>query len=156
MKITYRPIDENDIEFLHKVYASTRADELAQTDWSAQQKDDFTRMQFDLQHTQWMQNYPKASFEIIYLKETPVGRLYIDRREDQIRIIDIALLAEFRRKGIGSTIMQVLIAEADQRNCPLSLHVEVNNPALSLYKNLGFQIVEDKGVYYLLKYLPNK
>ncbi len=154
MKITYRPIHESDIEFLHKVYASTREAELALTDWSEQQKEDFTRMQFDLQHKQWMQNYKNASFDIIYLKEIPIGRLYVDRREDQIRIIDIALLPDFRRKGIGSEIMQSLIDEAEQRGCPLSLHVEANNPALGLYKKLGFRAVEDKGVYHLLEYLP--
>ncbi len=154
MKITYRPIHENDIEFLHKVYASTREAELAFTDWSEQQKEDFTRMQFDLQHKQWMQNYKNASFDIIYLKEIPIGRLYVDRREDQIRIVDIALLPDFRRKGIGSEIMQSLIDEAEQRGCLLSLHVEANNPALGLYKKLGFRTIEDKGVYHLLEYLP--
>ncbi len=154
LKITYRPVCEEDIEFLHKVYASTREAELALTDWSDQQKEDFTRMQFDLQHKQWMQNYGEASFDIVYFEETPVGRLYVNRRKNEIRIIDIALLTAFRRKGIGSKIMHTLIDEADQRGCPLSLHVEKNNPALNLYQKLGFQVVDDIGVYYLLERSP--
>jgi ribosomal protein S18 acetylase RimI-like enzyme len=154
MKITYHPITEDDLEFLYEVYASTREAELTAVDWSHQEKENFLRMQFDLQHKQWIQFYDQAAFEIILIDGNPAGRLYVDRREKEIRIIDIALLTEFRRQGIGSRIMKALIAEADQVNLPLSLHVEMYNPAMGLYQKLGFKKIQEVGVYFLMEKHP--
>lgn len=150
--ITFRPIRENkeDLEFLYKVYSSTRAEEMAMTGWNEQQVEEFLHMQFNLQHKQYMQNYKKADFDIIHYHTMPVGRLYVDRRQDDIRIVDIALLTEYRRQKIGSKIMKELMAEADEKNVTLSLHVEHNNPAMGLYENLGFEKKELVGIYFFM------
>jgi ribosomal protein S18 acetylase RimI-like enzyme len=153
--ISFRPIADNDLEFLYKVYASTRKEEMALTGWSEQQKDDFLRMQFHLQHTQYLQNYQNATFDIILYNNEPSGRLYLDRRESEIRIIDIALLHKFRRKGIGSKILKDLIAEAEEKKIVLNLHVEYNNPAMSLYEQLDFEKKEDRGVYFFMEWSPD-
>ena len=154
--ITFRPITESkeDLEFLYKVYASSRAEEMAVTGWNEQQIEEFLRMQFDFQHKQYMQNYQTASFDIILYHQQPVGRLYLDRRQDDIRIVDIALLTEFRRQKIGSKIMEALLTEADEKNVTLSLHVEHNNPALGLYHRLGFEKKGDTGVYFFMERPP--
>jgi ribosomal protein S18 acetylase RimI-like enzyme len=150
--ITFCPIRETaaDLEFLYNVYASTRAEEMALTGWDEQQIEEFLRMQFNLQHQQYRQNYENAVFDIIRYHKVPVGRLYVDRRQDDIRIVDIALLTEYRRKKIGSKILKELIAEADEKNVNLSLHVEQNNPALGLYERLGFAQKEQRGIYYFM------
>lgn len=154
--ITFRPLEETkeDLEFLYKVYASTRSEEMAMTDWNEQQIEEFLRMQFNLQHKQYMQNYQNASFDIILYHKRPVGRLYVDRRPDDIRIVDIALLTEFRRQKIGSKIMEALTTEADEKNATLSLHVEHNNPVLGLYQRLGFEKKGDTGVYFFMERSP--
>jgi ribosomal protein S18 acetylase RimI-like enzyme len=82
----------------------------------------------------------------------PIGRLYVDRREDEIRIIDIALFPEHRGKGIGSRIMETLLDEGKDSGKPVTIHVEKNNPALRLYRRLGFTKVEDQGVYDLMEW----
>ena len=150
--IGFRPVreTETDLEFLYKVYASTRAEEMALTGWTEQQIEEFLRMQFNLQHKQYRQNYENAAFDIILYHKIPVGRLYVDRRLDDIRIVDIALLTEYRRKKIGSKIMKELMAEADEKNVNLSLHVEHNNPALGLYERLGFEQKELRSIYYFM------
>lgn len=150
--LSFHPIKdtEEELEFLYRVYASTRTEEMAMTGWSEKQVEEFLRMQFRLQHTQWLQNYKKAKFEIILYNKVPAGRLYVDRRQDDIRIIDIALLPEFRRQGIGSKLMNDLIAEADQKQVTLSLHVEHNNPAMGLYERLGFEKKDLAGIYYFM------
>jgi len=154
--ISFRPIKETaeDLEFLYLVYASTRAEEMAMAGWSEKEVEDFLRMQFDLQHRQYMRNYKNARFEVILYDKIPVGRLYVDRRDNDIRIIDIALLPEFRRQGIGSTIMKNLVYEADEKQVTLSLHVEYNNPAMGLYERLGFKKGELSGIYYYMERLP--
>jgi hypothetical protein len=56
--ITFRPITENDMDFLYRVYASTREDELAVTDWDDAQKEEFLKMQFNAQHVYYQEHYP--------------------------------------------------------------------------------------------------
>lgn len=152
--MSFQPIREQDVEFLYKVYASTRAEEMKLTGWEDRQKEEFLRMQFNLQHTQYLQNYREAFFNIILLNEVPAGRLYVDRRWNEIRIIDLALLPEFRGQGIGKTILNDLIDEADGKQVPLTLHVEHFNPVLNLYERLGFKKKSDTGVYYFMEKEP--
>ena len=152
--ITLRPIDSADRDFLWRVYASTRQEELAQTDWDADQKTAFLTMQFDAQHRYYAANYPRAQFQIILQDGEPIGRLYVDRRAAEIRIMDIALLPEFRRRGIGSDLVNAILAEGKTRGLPVTIHVEQFNPALRLYYRLGFRQIQDKGVYYLLEWEP--
>src|SRR5436190_17653520 len=102
MGITFRPIKAEDMEFLYRVYASTREEELAQVNWGAEQKKAFLRMQFNAQHKYYQESYPKASYDIILDEGREIGRLYVDRNENDINIIDIALLPEFKGKGIGT------------------------------------------------------
>ena len=84
------------------------------------------------------------------------ARLYLDRREDEIRIIDIALLAEYRGQGIGSALMKDILAEGARAKLPVRIHVERSSPALRLYDHLGFYQVDDQGVYYLMEWQPSK
>jgi ribosomal protein S18 acetylase RimI-like enzyme len=155
--LTFRPIRDSkeDLEFLFAVYASTRAEEMALTGWQALEIENFLRSQFELQHKQYLQNYRNGAFDIILYHKMPVGRLYVDRRPDDIRIVDIALLKEYRRQGIGSKIMKELIAEAEEKKVNLSLHVEHNNPAMGLYERLGFAKKELVGIYYFMVRPPS-
>ncbi len=91
----------DDAAFLTEVYASTRADEMARLDWHEAQKRAFLRMQFEAQHKDYTARYRGARFDIIELDREPVGRLYVDRRKREIRVIDIALLPAYRGRGIG-------------------------------------------------------
>jgi ribosomal protein S18 acetylase RimI-like enzyme len=153
--VTLRPAQPSDEPFLLQVYASTRADELALTDWSDAQKDDFVRMQFSAQKKYYEENYDGAEYLLILLKKQPAGRLYLHRRPDEIRIMDIALLSEFRRQGIGTFLLKQLFAEAGLTGKPVGIHVEVFNPALKLYEMLGFKKIADKGVYHFFQWFPS-
>jgi ribosomal protein S18 acetylase RimI-like enzyme len=149
--LSLRPARPEDREFLYRVYAGTRAEELALTDWSDAQKEDFLRMQFNAQDAYYTQHYPGARFQVIEHAGQPIGRLYLDRWADQVRIVDIALLPEWRNRGFGSRLLQDIIAEAEQAGLPVTIHVEMFNPALRLYQRLGFAPVDTHGVYYLMR-----
>lgn len=84
----------------------------------------------------------------------PAGRLYVARWEDEIRIVDIALLPEHRGRGVGTALLRELIEEADAAGKPLSIHVEQNNPARPLYDRLGFEEAGEFGVYVLMRRAP--
>jgi GNAT superfamily N-acetyltransferase len=149
-----RSVGANDREFLRRVYGSTRENELRLVDWSAEQKDAFIRMQFEAQDTDYRRNYSGASFDVIEAEGQPVGRLYVDRRRDEIRIIDITLLPEHRGRGIGTLLIRGVLNEAATAGKRVSIHVERNNPARRLYERLGFTPVEDRGVYLLMEAAP--
>lgn len=152
--VTFRPIADADAPFLYEVYASTRQDELAPLDWTDAQKHEFLRMQFNAQHTYYQQHYASASFDVLLWKGEPVGRLYVLRADDEMHVIDIALLPPYRRQGIGGDILRSLIAEAGTTGLPVRIHVEKQNPALRLYERLGFALLEERGVYLLLERRP--
>lgn len=149
------PIEADDKPFLYRLYASTREKELAVVDWSETQKDAFLHMQFEAQHKYYRQHYRETTFDLIVLDDEPVGRLYLARWPDEFRIVDIALLPEWRNQGIGSRLLQDILQEAQEAGLPVSIHVECFNPALHLYYRLGFKKIADKGVYYLLEKAPS-
>ena len=142
---------DEDFEFLARVYASTRAEELAQTDWSGEEKARFCQSQFEAQTSHYHQHYTGADYQVIVADGIPAGRLYVVRWTREIRIMDIALLPEFRNRGIATGLLTGLIGESRATGKVLSIHVERFNRALSLYQRLGFQLAEDKGVYLLLE-----
>ena len=152
--ITVRPVDAADEAFLYHVYASTREEELAVLDWDVAQKEAFLRMQFAAQHHHYREHFPDAAFQVILSDDQPAGRLYVDRWPGEIRIIDIALLPQFRNSGIGTSLLQDLLAEAELAGKPVRIHVEGFNPARRLYERLGFATIADAGVYHLMEWSP--
>lgn len=142
-----------------EVYASTRIDELNRAlEWSEEQKDAFIHHQFNAQDDYYKKVYPDATYDLILYNDITVGRFYVERflLEGTIRIIDIAILPVFRKLGIGSYLINHLKEEANQANKSITIHVEVFNKALDLYKRLGFQILkETNGVYYLMEWRKN-
>lgn len=147
--LALRPIEDADLTFLYRVYANTRYEELSVTGWPPEQVEAFLQMQFRAQHTHYQRSYDDAAFDVVLLDGEPVGRLYVTRTDDAVHVIDIAVLPEFRGRGIGTTLLEELIAEADAGGKATSIHVERNNPALSLYGRLGFEPREDEepGIY---------
>jgi len=151
---TLRTIRTQDREFLFRVYASTRAEELALTDWDETQKQAFLAQQFEAQHHHYQTHYRGARFDLIVLDDEPIGRLYVARWKEEIRIMDIAMLPEPRNRGIGGGLLRDLLEYAAATNRRLTIHVERYNPALRLYRRLGFEPAGETGVYLLLAVDP--
>ena len=147
-------MDDADLPFLARVYASTRAEELAVTGWTEAQTSAFLDMQFRAQHAHYMKHYPQADWLVVMSGADDIGRLYIERWPNQHRVIDIALLPAYRRKGLGAALLGDIIEEARAVGKAVSVHVEKHNPAMQLYKRLGFVVAEDKGVYDLMECPP--
>lgn len=150
--VTLRPVTDVDREFLVGLYGSTRDEELSQVRWPAGQREAFVRMQFDLQDVQYRTNNPDASFDVIEVDGRPAGRLYVDRRPADIRIIDLALLPEHRGAGIGGRLLAAVLDEAAATGRSASLHVELQNRAARLYARLGFVTVSEHGLHRLMEW----
>jgi ribosomal protein S18 acetylase RimI-like enzyme len=152
MSLSLRVVDANDEGFLFQVYAGTRAPEMELVDWSAEQKQAFLQMQYNAQRQSYLQQFPKAEYHIILRNDVGVGRLIVDRSDDFISLMDIAILPEHRNSGIGSAFIKALQVESAETNKPLQLHVETFNPALSLYEKLGFTKIGEVGFYWQLEW----
>lgn len=142
------PLDEN---FLLEVYASTRREELAGLDWSEDQKHAFIKMQFLARE----RIYPRVDNRVIVLDGRAVGRLLVDRTEREILLVDIALLTEFRKVGIGSRLIKDLLNEASASGKPVRLHVLQVSPAARLYERLGFNRSGGDDVYAEMVWTPS-
>ncbi len=154
LQIRLRPIRDEDADFLFHVYASTREAERSAFAWAEDVWNAFLREQFALQHAQYMRGYTCPSFDLILKGDVPVGRLYVDRQAEELRIIDIALLPEYRRQGVGGTLLRGVLNEARESGRVAGLHVERDNPVLPFYERLGFQVAADKGVYLYMRASP--
>lgn len=152
--VTLRPITDGDLDFLRALYASTRSDELAPLPWTAEQKRGFLDQQFELQHRHYHSAHPQAEFLLILEDAAPIGRIYLERSTLVWSLIDIALVAERRGRGLGSVLIAQLLREARATQSTVDLHVEVFNPARRLYERCGFRLVEHRGVYDFLAWSP--
>ena len=154
--ISLRTINKTDNDALLQIYASTRLEELKlATNWSEELKQKFLEFQFNAQHNYYQEIYTGAHFWMIEKKGESIGRLYLDENFENktVRIIDITLLPEWRGKGIGNQIIMDIIHFAAKRNQPVSIHVESFNPAMNLYKKMGFELIDiTNGVYHLLEW----
>lgn len=149
--ISLRPIIPADEELLFRIYASTREEELKVLNWSSAEKETFLRQQFNAQHRHYQQAYPGAQFSVLAMAGEDIGRLYVWRGPAELRILDIALLPAWRGRGLGSRLLRELLDEAAASHRRVTLHVEVNSPALRLYQRLGFRPISTNGIYCLME-----
>jgi ribosomal protein S18 acetylase RimI-like enzyme len=139
--------NDDDIPFLARLYASTREAELAPLPWTPEQKQQFLLQQFNAQRHHYYVYFTECAFAILECRGEPVGRLYLERRDALLHVVDISLLPEWRGRGLGAQIMAAVIATARNDGLGVSICVEKFNPALRLYRRLGFEETGDNGVY---------
>jgi ribosomal protein S18 acetylase RimI-like enzyme len=136
--VRLRPVAPGDEPFLRALYGSTRERELAPLGWTQLQVDAFLDMQFRARQLQYRSQFPGAADCLVLVGGAPAGRLYVERGEALIRIIDIAIAPGYRGRGAGTELLGGLIAEACVAGKVVELHVESTNPAQRLYRRLGF------------------
>lgn len=145
---------EDDLPFLLRLYASTRAHELAVMPWAPAQRDAFVLQQFGAQRRHYRTHFPDCAFDVILRDGEPVGRLYLDRRPREYHVVDVALLPEARGQGVGTALFQALFAIAWAERVGVGLSVERSNPAQRLYRRLGFRQTGAGAVYLALEWRP--
>lgn len=153
-RITFRPEKPEDEPFLYRLYVSTREQEMSYVDWPDEQKTAFLRQQFGAQTYHYKTHYTDADYSIILFDGAPAGRLYVNRKPADVRIMDILLAPEHRGSGIGTVLLREILEKAATAGQSVSIHVEQDNPALRLYERLGFRQIDTFGVYLLMEWKP--
>jgi ribosomal protein S18 acetylase RimI-like enzyme len=68
-----------------------------------------------------------------------LGGCWLGDTDEQLRVLDIAVLAEHRRRGVARAVLSALCDRAATDGKPVRLSVwHDNGPALELYRTLGF------------------
>lgn len=151
-----RPIIEGDEALLCRIYSSTRAEELKLVvGWTQAQKQAFLQFQFAAQHHYYQEHYKDAWFWLLLLNGEVIGRLYLQASAEagSVCIIDITLLPPWRNRGIGRQLLLDIMDFAGKQGRSITIHVETFNPAMRLYKRLGFRALSvTNGVYHLLEW----
>ena len=156
LSVRLRPVAPADDEFLLEVYGASRADEMALvTWWTDEQKRFFLKSQLDAQRGEYEKRFPAADYQIILVDDQPAGRLWVARTPEQIRLLDIALLPGFRRRGVGAVLLRRLIDESEAKGLPLRHMVfELNPDAVRFYERLGFALLQQHGAYLEMERVP--
>jgi len=155
LPIQLRAAQPEDQSFLLQVYSSTRAEELALVSWTEEQREAFVEMQFAAQQNHYASEFPQATHDIILANEQPVGRIYVARLNEEIRIADITIIPEHRNQGIGTSLIKGLLDEAVLTGKVVSVYVETFNRSVRLFLRLGFAIGEQNGINFLLRWSAN-
>lgn len=154
--VELRPVSQSDDQFLLSIYASTREDELAQAEWADGQKEMFLRWQFDLQRREYDTRFPDAAYNVILVDQQPAGRIWVGSDDEQIRLLDIALLPEFQNRGVGTALLERLKHHAaNERKALRHMVFVLNNNAERFYERLGFKRIEDLGAYKHMEWRPD-
>jgi len=152
-RIELRPVTPDDVDFLYRVYASTRQQEVAAFGWSESAEKAFLKMQFEARQAAYKMQFPGASQEIVLYNAEPVGQMIVDHRPEALLLVDISILRKFRGMGIGSQLIGILKGEADANDIPLRLHVDRTNfSAFEWYKKLGFQPTAETDLMYEMEW----
>ena len=139
-----RPALPADADFEHRLYASTR-DDLRPL--GPEVFDGLVGMHYRAQSMSIRLEHPQAEHKIVMVQNAPVGRLIIDASGRHIEVIDIALLPEYLNCGLGTSVLNSVLAQADRLGRAIRLHVEKQSRAVRLFERLGFVICGDVGMY---------
>ncbi len=148
------PATPADCDFLLRLFTSAQA--VDPTGWPPEQAASFTRLQFDAQRRQYDQRFPESDHRIVMSHGEPVGQIRVDRAGEAIQIVDISLLPEQRRRGLGTALVALILAEAARARRPVGCHVlEGNLASQRLFLRLGFEIVDRRPPYLRLLWRPS-
>ena len=152
--ISVRPVTADDEEILLEIYQSSRGDDLRGLGWAEDRISEFLGMQYEAQQKFYESEYQRATDEIILWEGKPAGRLIVERREHEIRCVDVALLPEHRNRGIGTFLIQKLQDEARREKKPLRLQVIRFNRAVNLFERVGFVRTSETGTHFQMEWMP--
>jgi GNAT superfamily N-acetyltransferase len=105
----------------------------------------------------WDEKWQRAHFAANYAPERQavimhvgpvlcdVGRISLTRHWRKIFLRDIELISPERNHGVGTAIINAVLALARGSNRYVELRVLRCNPAQRLYARLGFRVIDDDG-----------
>lgn len=150
MTVNYslRDVEDGDIEWLYRLNDESYRDVIIRQfgNWD----EDFQREWFD---KKWESNRPA---KIVLIGSKPIGVIVLEQRDDHDWLDEILIKTDYSGRGIGTSLIQDLIADARIRQRRLRLRVLIENGgAKRLYERLGFEVLETREQHYLMELDPS-
>ena len=140
-EIHFRPATANDIDFLYSLHVATMKEYVDQT-WGWDEA---------FQAAVFRKNYVPAEIQVITFAEKDIGMLSLENREEDVFLRAIEIYPDYQGQGIGTAIIQKIIAQAALNMKPVFLQVLKVNPAKRLYEHLGFSVVNETVTHFQMK-----
>jgi RimJ/RimL family protein N-acetyltransferase len=152
-RLHLRPQREDDRDFCYRLFCASRPAQFALL--APEALEQVMTYQFHGQNLNQLARFPQASFDVIELAGEPIGRVVVDRSADGLRLVDLAIVPQWRGRGGGTAIMRALMEEAQAAKIPVRLEVAApDDPSVRLYLRLGFIPIETAAFYARLEWQP--
>lgn len=153
--ISLRPAVPEDEPFLQEFYFAMRRPEFEILRLPEEELRQLLQMQYRAQAGSYAARFPKSGYQVVLVDGEPAGRIWVDRQEDEIRIVDIGLEANRRNQGTGTMLVRRLQEEAREAGLPIRATVDRFNPgSLRFHMRLGFQIVHEEQLDLSMEWKP--
>ena len=130
-KFDLRPARADDYGFAERLYLTTMTPLLgASGEWNETRLSGRLKRSFRLDEVQ-----------IITVNGTDVGWLQVSESDAALILSQVHIEREFRSRGIGTQLIRELMVRARGKEKYVSLSVVRGNPAVALYRRLGFKVV---------------
>jgi GNAT superfamily N-acetyltransferase len=142
MNVNHRAATDADAEFARALHAACYRDVVIEQfgDWDPA-----------LQAGFFQQKWDEGGFEIVELDGLAIGVVVPQWRPDHLFVSEIQIDPAHQGRGIGTMIMDELIAEANRRRLPVRLQVLRRSRARDWYERLGFVPIGESSTHLLLE-----
>ena len=141
-----RPATADDHDFLYNLGPATMRTYVEQT-WGAWDEAAY-RERFE-------SSFDPAADQIIVVDGNNAGTARLEHFPDFDYLSRIYILPAYQNRGIGTAILQALIAKSHRQQRPLELRVLKTNPrAQQLYERLGFEVYMSIEFHHMMRCSP--
>ncbi len=128
-----------DEPFLRELFHDVRGELFARLELGPGLVEALLDGQWDAQRRSWGEVFPGAHDRVVELAGRPVGRLLLDEHGDDLHVVDLALLAEVRGRGVGTHVLGNVLAAGEAEGRAVTLSVARDNVrAVAWYRRAGF------------------
>jgi ribosomal protein S18 acetylase RimI-like enzyme len=136
-----RPATHADHDFLYRLHVAAMRYLVEHVwGWEDAQQEQFFDDHFDPTHAR-----------IIVVDGVDIGVVAVEWRDDEAFIGTIEIMPDYQGRGLGTAIVQQIVAEAAARGLPVALQVLKINPARRLYERLGFSVTGATETHYHMR-----
>jgi GNAT superfamily N-acetyltransferase len=141
--ISLRVAGPEDVEFLFSVLQAALGPYVEQTYGAWDEAE---------QHARFLAGIRPETHQVVELAGQPVGCLAVDWLPDHVNLKRVFLLPAIQGRGIGTHLVRQVLARARAANLPVRLRVFKVNPARRLWQRLGFDVIGETEVHWLMEH----
>ncbi|KJY89644.1 GNAT family N-acetyltransferase [Pseudoalteromonas piscicida] len=135
----------SDSGFLQRVHNEKR-DDLRLVEGEPDFIESLIELQFKAMNQGYGEQFPNAMYFIIEKQNEPIGRAVVDFSENQVHLVDLAIIKKARGNGFGEAVLRSFMHIAGKIGASMSLCVLSHNfAAKRLYLRLGFRVTSIEG-----------